>query len=61
MIKKAISGEGASLMRMSGSGEVFLADTAQDIHLLFLDNDSVTINGPNLLAFDADIDWDIHR
>ena len=40
---------------------MFLADTAQDIHLLYLDNDSVTINGPNLLAFDADIDWDIHR
>ena len=61
MLKKAVSGEGTTLMKMSGSGEVFLADTAQDIHLLYLDNDSVTINGPNLLAFDADIDWDIHR
>ena len=61
MLKKAVSGEGTTLMKMSGSGEVFLADTAQDIHLLFLDNDSVTINGPNLLAFDADTDWYIHR
>lgn len=61
MLKKAVSGEGATLMKMSGGGEVFLADTAQDIHLLYLENDSVTINGPNLLAFDADIDWDIHR
>lgn len=61
MLKKAVSGEGTTLMKMSGSGEVFLADTAQDIHLLYLENDSVTINGPNLLAFDADIDWDIHR
>jgi len=61
MLKKAVSGEGTTLMKMSGSGEVFLADTAQDIHLLHLDNDSVTINGPNLLAFDADISWDIHR
>ena len=26
MLKKAVSGEGTSLMRMSGSGEVFLAD-----------------------------------
>jgi uncharacterized protein (AIM24 family) len=43
----------------AGSGG--LADTAQDIHLLYLENDSVTVNGPNLLAFDADIDWDIHR
>jgi uncharacterized protein (AIM24 family) len=61
MLRKAISGEGTTLMKTSGSGEIFLADTAQDIHLLFLDDDSVTINGPNLLAFDADIDWDIHR
>ena len=61
MLKKAVSGEGTTLMKMAGSGEVFLADTAQDIHLLYLDDDSVTINGPNLLAFDADISWDIHR
>ena len=61
MLKKAVSGEGTTLMKMSGSGEVFLADTAQEIHLLHLENDSVTVNGPNLLAFDADIDWDIHR
>jgi uncharacterized protein (AIM24 family) len=61
MLKKAVSGEGTTLMKMAGSGEVFLADTAQDIHLLYLEDDSVTINGPNLLAFDADISWDIHR
>ena len=61
MLKKAVTGEGTTLMRVGGSGEVFLADTAQEIHLLKLDNDSVTVNGPNLLAFDADIDWDINR
>ncbi len=61
MLKKAVSGEGTTLMKLGGSGEVFLADSAQEIHLLRLDDDSVTINGPNLLAFDADIDWDINR
>lgn len=61
MLKKAVTGEGTTLMRMGGTGEVFLADTAQEIHLLKLENDSVTVNGPNLLAFDADIDWDINR
>jgi uncharacterized protein (AIM24 family) len=40
---------------------VFLADTAQDIHLLYLEGEKITVNGPNLLAFDADIDWDIER
>ena len=61
LIKKAMTGEGQSLMKMSGSGEVFLADTAQDVHLLYLENDSITVNGRNLLAFDAGIDWDIKR
>ncbi len=61
MLKKAVSGEGTSLMKMSGSGEVFLADTAQDIHLLKLENDAITCNGSNVLAFDADIDWDIQK
>jgi uncharacterized protein (AIM24 family) len=48
-------------MKMSGSGEVFLADTAQDIHLIRLENDAITVNGANLLAFDEGIDWDIQR
>ena len=61
MLKKAVSGEGTQLMKMSGSGEVFLAHQAQDVHLIYLENDLITVNGPNLLAFDSGIDWDIHR
>ncbi len=60
-IKKAVTGEGQSLMNVSGSGEVFLADQAQDIHLIYLENDAITVNGPNVLAFDSGIDWDIKR
>jgi uncharacterized protein (AIM24 family) len=61
LVKKAVTGEGASLMKISGSGEVFLGDQAQDIHLIKLENDQITCNGANLLAFDAGIDWDIKR
>jgi uncharacterized protein (AIM24 family) len=61
MLKKAVSGEGTQLMKITGTGEVFVADQAQDIHLIYLENDNITVNGPNLLAFDAGIDWDIHR
>ena len=61
MLKKAVTAEGTTLMKMAGDGEVFLADTAQDIHLLYLENDAITVNGTNLLAFDAGIDWDIRR
>jgi uncharacterized protein (AIM24 family) len=61
MLKKAMTGEGANMMKMSGTGEVFLADLAQEIHLLALDNEKITVNSANLLAFDADIDWDVER
>ncbi len=61
MMKKALTGEGTRLMKMSGTGEVFLADQAQEVHLLKLENDQITCNGANVLAFDAGIEWDITR
>ncbi|MSO41719.1 MAG: AIM24 family protein [Solirubrobacterales bacterium] len=61
MAKKAVTGEGATLMKISGKGEVFLADLAQEIQLIKLEDESVTCNGANLLAFDSDIDWDIKK
>jgi uncharacterized protein (AIM24 family) len=61
MLKKAVTGEGTQLMKITGTGEVFLADTAQDIHLIKLENDAITCNGANVLAFDAGIDWDIQK
>ena len=60
-VKKVMTGEGTDLMKMSGSGEVFLADLAQDVQVIRLDDDSITANGANVLAFDAGIDWDIKR
>ena len=61
LVKKAVTGEGTRLMKMEGSGEVFLADQAQDIHLIKLEDDRITCNGANVLAFDAGIDWDIKK
>src|SRR3954453_11561465 len=55
MLKKAMTGEGTRLMKISGTGEVFLADQAQDVHLIYLEDDLITVNGPNLLAFDSGI------
>lgn len=61
MIKKATTGEGANLMKVSGSGEVFLASAAQEIELLRLNDEKITVNGANLLAFEDGIDWDIKK
>jgi uncharacterized protein (AIM24 family) len=60
-MKKALTGEGQDLMKVSGSGEVFLADDGQHVHLIHLEGEQITVNGRNLLAIDADIDWDIQR
>jgi uncharacterized protein (AIM24 family) len=60
-IKKAVTGEGLKLMKVEGTGEVFLAHLAEDIHLIKLENDQITCNGENVLAFDAGIEWDIKR
>jgi len=60
-IKKAVTGEGTKLMKIEGTGEVFLAHRAEDIHLIKLESDQITCNGENILAFDAGIDWDIKR
>ena len=61
LLKKAVTGEGTQLMKVTGTGQVFLADQAQEIHLIRLDDDEVTCNGANVLAFDAGIDWDIQK
>ncbi len=60
-IKKAVTGEGVPLMRCRGQGDLFLANDADEIHLLHLDQDALTVNGANILAFEPAISWDIRR
>lgn len=60
-LKKALTGEGLPLMKVSGRGDVFLADDASEIHLVTLEGDSLTVNGKNVLAFDSTLAWDIRR
>jgi uncharacterized protein (AIM24 family) len=50
-----------SLMKVSGDGDVFLADTADEIGIVHLEGESVTVNGRNVLAFTSELQWDIKR
>ncbi len=61
LLKKAATGESLRLMQATGTGELFLAHQAMLVHVLHLSDDSVTVNGSNILAFEAGIDWDITR
>jgi uncharacterized protein (AIM24 family) len=61
LLKKAATGESLRLMQASGSGEVFLANQAMLVHVLRLNQESITVNGSNILAFQDGIEWDITR
>jgi uncharacterized protein (AIM24 family) len=58
-LKSKMTGEGVPLMDVTGGGEVFLADMAAEIQIMYLDNDSIWVNGANVLAFSASIGYDI--
>ena len=60
-LKQAATGEGIKMMTCSGQGELFVANDAQEIQVMYLENDMVSVNGNNVLAFSASIEWDIHR
>ncbi|WP_129338987.1 AIM24 family protein [Cellulomonas endophytica] len=61
MLKSAMTGEGVDLMQATGQGELFVADEAREIQVMYLENDAVSVNGNNVLAFSSSIEWDIHR
>lgn len=61
-IRQHLTGEGVPLMKVSGRGDLFLANSAADVHIIDLDGtDGLTINGANVLAFDSTLRYDIGR
>ncbi|GGA62669.1 hypothetical protein GCM10011490_11380 [Pseudoclavibacter endophyticus] len=59
MMKKMVSGEGGNVMRVTGHGEVFFARRAEDVFLIELTGDALTVNTSSLLAFDGNLQWDV--
>lgn len=59
LFKKALTGEGASLMKATGSGKLYVADQGKKISILQLNGESICVNGNDLLAFEPEISWDI--
>lgn len=61
-ILQRVTGEGIPLMRVTGQGDLFLADAAADVYLVDLDGrDGLTVNGSNVLAFDSSLSYNIQR
>lgn len=61
VLKRALTSEGLSLMRVEGQGDVFIADTNKNVHLLHLNNTGISCNGKSILAFSAGLQWDVER
>jgi len=61
MFKAAVTGEGVEMMQCSGQGELFVAELASEVQVMYLENDAISVNGNNVLAFSSSIDWDIQR
>ena len=52
LLKKAVSGEGAKLTKAEGQGTIYLADAGKKVTILHLDNESIYVNGNDVLAFE---------
>lgn len=61
MASQWLTGEGAPLMKCTGDGLLYLADYGADVVCLYLNNESLSVNGTNLLAFDAHLQWGVER
>jgi len=59
-LKRAFTGEGTPLMKVSGVGRVYVADSGKRISLLRLEaGEALSVNGNDLLAFESTVSWDI--
>ncbi|SCL45783.1 biogenesis AIM24 [Micromonospora yangpuensis] len=59
-LKQKLTGEGVPLMKVTGVGDLFLADFAKDVHIIDLEpGDALSINGSSVLAFDSGLQYDV--
>ena len=61
MARDWITGEGAPLMKCTGDGLLYLADYGANVVIVNLNNDAISVNGTNVLAFDASLQWGVER
>ncbi|EKX66973.1 AIM24 family protein [Streptomyces ipomoeae] len=60
MLKRAMTGEGLPLMAVRGQGEAWFAHEAQNCFIVDIEpGDVFTVNGRNVLCFDATLSYDI--
>lgn len=59
MVKKAFTGEGMKLVKVEGAGKLYCAEHGKVVSVLELNNESISINGNDVLALSASLQYDI--
>jgi uncharacterized protein (AIM24 family) len=57
--KRSVTGENISLMTVEGSGAIYLAENAYHLTVLELENEEICVESENLLAFSAELRYDV--
>lgn len=59
LLKKAVGGDGTSMMKATGTGRVYVADHAKKIRVLYLENDVIHVSGNDILAHEESLKSDV--
>jgi uncharacterized protein (AIM24 family) len=59
VFKKMLSGEGMTLMKAEGQGKLYLADNGKKVRILHLQNETIFVNGNDVLAIENVLQYDI--
>lgn len=59
MLRRMATGEGQSMMKVEGKGRVYVADQGKKVQILKLADDTIFVNGNDLLAMEDGLDWDV--
>jgi uncharacterized protein (AIM24 family) len=60
LFKKVVMGEGLSLTRADGNGCLYLADGGKKIRILSIQDQPISVNANDLLAFEESVQWDVN-
>jgi len=59
LLKTMATGGKAATTKVTGSGVLYCADQGKEITILYLDNESIYVNGSDCLAYSESLAWDI--
>lgn len=59
LLKRFVSTEGTRLTKAEGKGVLYLADSGKKVTILQLGGETIFVNGNDILAFEAQIEWDV--